>query len=545
MVQSYRKSVKMDDHYDTIIIGSGISGLTTAVLLAREGQKVLILERHYVAGGRTHTFKRAGYEWDVGVHYLSGDLQNPDMPVRQLIDFICDGKIEWADLGEVYDVMKIGKKTFQFVKGVDGFKDNLIESFPEEEEAIEKFVQLVLDVGEAGMKFHMSKAIVPSGPLPPDDFKTPEFFLEYAAKSTYEVLESLTSNKELIQVLSIQYGGYGTSPKKGSFGMHAFMANAYLNGASFPVGGASVIADTIIPFLNSFGGKVFVNADVKEICVEDNKAKGVIMQDGRFISSNNVVSSTGIEITIKNLLPSNIVDQYQLKDVLTNLEPSLSHGCLFIGLKGSPEELELPKYNMWVLQEGRDHDDCLNEFLEDINKPFPFVHISFPSAKDTNWSNQYPDKSTIDIITSLPYELFEPWKGEKWNERGEEYNALKESISQRLLEIMYEKLPQLKGKVEYYELSTPITTEHFVTGDKGGMCGTLHSPERFMNKFLQPKTPVDNFYLSGHDIMTCGVGAAMCAGYLTASAMTETNQMEKAIITAMTKKAQESAAVVS
>ncbi len=50
------------DHWDAIVIGSGIGGLTAAVLLGLHGNKrVLVLERHYEAGGFTHTFRRLGY----------------------------------------------------------------------------------------------------------------------------------------------------------------------------------------------------------------------------------------------------------------------------------------------------------------------------------------------------------------------------------------------------------------------------------------------------------------------------------------------------
>jgi len=64
------KQVELQDRWDAIVIGSGLGGLTTASLLARDGKRVLVLEQHYVLGGFTHTFKRKGYEWDVGVHYI-------------------------------------------------------------------------------------------------------------------------------------------------------------------------------------------------------------------------------------------------------------------------------------------------------------------------------------------------------------------------------------------------------------------------------------------------------------------------------------------
>lgn len=66
--------------FDAIVIGSGIGGMGAAALLAKaEGWRLLVLERHYTAGGFTHTFHRPGFEWDVGVHYI-GQVHKPESP---------------------------------------------------------------------------------------------------------------------------------------------------------------------------------------------------------------------------------------------------------------------------------------------------------------------------------------------------------------------------------------------------------------------------------------------------------------------------------
>lgn len=60
--------------FDTIIIGSGVGGLSTAICLARAGQKVLVLEQHYVPGGWSHSFTLKGQRFSPGVHYV-GQLE--------------------------------------------------------------------------------------------------------------------------------------------------------------------------------------------------------------------------------------------------------------------------------------------------------------------------------------------------------------------------------------------------------------------------------------------------------------------------------------
>jgi all-trans-retinol 13,14-reductase len=169
----------------------------------------------------------------------------------------------------------------------------------------------------------------------------------------------------------------------------------------------------------------------------------------------------------------------------------------------------------------------VERYLSDMNQPFPVIYISFPAAKDPDWPNRYPDRSTIDIITLMPYEIVEPWEKERWKKRGEDYDALKENMAQRLLAELFRLEPQVKNHVDYYELSTPLTTKHFVNYEKGEIYGLDHSPDRFKHKFLRPHTPIKNLYLTGQDIMTAGVGSALFSGLVTVSAMLKRNVLGK------------------
>ena len=89
---------------DVIVIGSGLGGLSSAAVLSKAGYKVVVLEQHDVIGGATHTFEDGGYEFDVGIHYLGGEMDSFFSPVRRLFAAISDGQLEWSKCDRDYDV---------------------------------------------------------------------------------------------------------------------------------------------------------------------------------------------------------------------------------------------------------------------------------------------------------------------------------------------------------------------------------------------------------------------------------------------------------
>ena len=155
--------------WDAIVIGSGIGGLATATMLAKHAKKrVLVLERHYTPGGFTHVFKRPGYEWDVGVHYI-GQCE-PGSQVRTLFDEVTDGEVEWAPMPDCYDRIVIGDDSYELVAGKRRLVDSLVERFPSGREAIEKTLELVRDSQRRAAPFYAERALPPSlarviGPL--------------------------------------------------------------------------------------------------------------------------------------------------------------------------------------------------------------------------------------------------------------------------------------------------------------------------------------------------------------------------------------------
>lgn len=507
---------RAEAEYDVIVIGSGIGGLACAALLSKLGRKVCVLEQHYTAGGFTHSYEREGYEWDVGVHYI-GEVHKPHAPLRRMFDVISDGKLEWAHMDPVYDRIIIGDKHYDFVEGRENFEADLKRWFPGEEEAIEQYFALIKRVA-GSMKDYFAGQAMPRAVASVYNSVRKLRVPRECFMTTREVLEGLTQNQELIGVLTGQWGDYGLPPKEASFLMHAALVKHYFAGGNYPVGGSWRIADTIIPVIRAGGGEVFTYARVKQLLMEDGRAVGVEMVDGSTVRAKSIVSSAGVRLTFEQLLPQAERERHGYPAKLKNVKPSSGHICLYAGFKGDAQELKLPRTNLWVYPNA-DHEGNVEKYLADPFKALPMMYVSFPSAKDPEWSKNYPGKSTVEVITLGKYEWFEKWAKETWNKRGEEYEALKKQFTDRMLEGLYQQMPQLRGKLDYCELSTPLSTEFFGMYDRGEIYGLDHDLRRFEQKWLHPITPVKGLYLTGQDVVTAGVGGALMGGVMTTAAM--------------------------
>jgi all-trans-retinol 13,14-reductase len=517
------KQAQLRDNWDAIVIGSGIGGLTAAALLSVHGRKrVLVLERHYVAGGFTHAFHRPGYEWDVGLHYI-GQVQDTRSPVRKAFDHITNSAVQWTAMPDVYDRAIIDGRRFDLVAGVDRLREGLKLDFPSEGRAIDKYISAVRAVNRFAGLYYAEKVMpAPAAALAGSLLRAP--YLHWAKRTTLEVLQSITSNRELIGVLTAQWGDYGLPPSQSSFAIHATIAEHYFAGASYPTGGASTIATAIIPQIERGGGSVITSAEVAEILVNGGAATGVRMADGREFRASIVISDAGAANTFNRLLPANTPAVEPLRTNLRALPASTAHLSLYVGLNATSEELGLNGTNLWIYP-GYDHDENVSRFAANPDSAFPVVYISFPSAKDPDFNRRHPGKSTIEAITMLPYGAFAQWSDKRWKKRGPDYDELKRQFAHRLLDELECQVPSVKGHVDHAELSTPITTRHFMNYEKGEIYGIAATPARYALRALGARTPLRNLYLTGQDVASLGVVGAMYGGAISASAALGKNLM--------------------
>ncbi len=515
---------EFSDSYDAIIIGSGMSGLCCGALLSKMGKRCLLLEKHFKPGGFTHTFKRNEYEWDVGIHYI-GDVHNKTSASRQLFDLITEDRLDWNKMDDNYDTIVFPDKQYSFTAPKEQFIANLVDAFPKEDLAIYRYISLLDDVSKKSISYYKNKVLPPflSALLSP--FQTRSFY-GLSDQTTYDVISNLTHNKKLLGVLTGQWGDYGLPPKQSSFVMQAGVAKHYMDGGNYPIGGSGKIAESVLPIIRNAGGNICVNSGVDEILIMKNKTVGVKLESGEKIKSPLVISSAGVMNTFGKMIRSH--SHSDITKNLSKVTKTHGHFCLYMGMKESPENLCLSTSNYWIYPT-YNHDKNVKEYLQDPSKPFPVLYLSFPSAKDPEKLESFPNRTTMEAITLAPFSSVEKWKHKPWKNRGEDYEIMKEEICQRMFDQIFQTLPQLRGKIDYYELSTPLSTKSMMHYENGELYGLEHTPSRFRQRWLRPHTPIKGLFLTGQDITTVGVTGALFSGLLTCSSILNKNLYKELI----------------
>ncbi|KAL8173801.1 UNVERIFIED_CONTAM: hypothetical protein K2H54_026202 [Gekko kuhli] len=348
---------KVPNCLDAIVIGSGYGGLAAAVVLSKAGQRVLVLEQHGKAGGCCHTFNKKGFEFDVGIHYV-GQMMEGSFS-RMIVDQLTDGQLQWAKMDSPCDVVILGDpdngKKYYMYSGLKEHIDGLKKQFPDETAAIDRFVSLVKRIARGSSHMTLLKIL----PMPLVRFLNSTGllvlispFCRMVSKSLSEVISGLTANVDLKAVFSYIFPTYGVIPTRSSFPLHALIYDHYLKGGWYPQGGASEIAFHSIPIIERAGGAVLTKAPVQSILVNSQgEACGVSVKKGQDvinIFAPVVISDAGIFNTYKRLLPEKLQALPGVQSQLSMVRHGIGGFTVFIGLKGSKEELGLEAKNYYV-----------------------------------------------------------------------------------------------------------------------------------------------------------------------------------------------------
>ena len=503
--------------YDVIVIGSGIGGLTTAGLLARAaGKRVLVLERHTEPGGLTHTFRRDGASWDVGVHYI-GQL-GPGSQGRAYFDYLSGGELEWNRMPDAYDRCVYPGVDLRVSSDPVRYERDLVAAFPQEARAIHRYFQDIRR-GTRWVTLGFIQGMVP-GPAASLLSAAQRLGGRRATQTTKAYLDAHFRSPRLKAVLASQWGDYGLPPSRSAFAVHALIVSHYLEGGWFPRGGSARIARTFEKGIEQAGGAVRVAQEVTEILTENGAAVGVRVMDHRGAQVRErvyrapvIVSAVGASNTFNRLLPTfgEIGRRTEpARRTLEHLGTGTSAVTVFLRLREDPRSIGIDGGNIWVNRD-LDHERA-QRFSDSLLEGHPHdVFVSFPSLK----SGENPH--TAELISFCEAKAFHQWAEHPQGKRGPAYSALKERIAQGMLELAESAAPGLTKLVDYVETSTPLTYEHYTAHPAGAFYGPPATPLRFRSRPLGPRTAVAGLFLSGQDVGSTGIMGAMMGGVAAAS----------------------------
>lgn len=515
---SYRRGYNSEKRYDAVVVGSGMGGMSAAVLLAKSGMSVLLLEQNAVVGGMTQSYSRNGYRWTVGLHYI-GDVASPYTMTRKLFDYVTDRQIKWAEMPSIFNRMVIAGREYAIPAGEVDYAEVLKNHFPKQADAIDQYLALVRLASKSSAPYFAQKAMPQAIAKKMQDAACGPFFA-YADRLTIDVMRELFDDEELIAVLCANWGDYSLEPAKSAFAMHCMLAKHYMNGGSYPVGGGAAFADAMVPIIEQAGGTVLHSAEVEQICVDNGLVTGVRLADGTDVKCDTVVSNAGVQNSFGRLLDPKVAEDAGLTEKISLVNDTYAIVGLNIGLNMSAAELGFTPANIWD-HPGPDLQANLEAHRADFSAPFPWTFITFPSTKDPCWKQEFSGKATVEMYAHTDYRHFERWADTRWMKRGDNYLERKAQIQHRLLERLFHFAPQARDAVDVVEVSTPLTYETFAKRQKGGFMGLEGSPARFRQDWLRAQTPIKGLWLTGQDVSTDGVIGALMGGVICASAMLE------------------------
>jgi all-trans-retinol 13,14-reductase len=499
------------EEFDTVIIGSGAGGLATALCLARAGQKVLVLEQHSVPGGWCHSFTLGGQRFSPGVHYIG--LLDEGQSTSELYKGlgVANDLVFFRMNKNAYDHCMINDQKFDFPAGIENLQTSLIKQFPKEEKNIKEYLTLVLRVNKELQLIPKLKGFWQNITVP---FRT-KHFGKFALFSLKRVVDWHIKDPVLKAILNAQCGDHGLPPNKASFPVHCSVMNHYFDGGFYPMGGGSGIVKAMTNKIKSYGGTVRTQQSVAKILVENKKAFGVELADGKQILAKNIVSNADPSITYLKLIGKENISK-KLSKKLENTKYSVTSLILFLTLDMDVTAAGIDSGNIWKFK-----DEKIDQHFETLTKgdilegdEFPAFFFSCTTLKDpVSFNGRYHN---FEVVTYVDYDSFKEFD-ELEDYHCPKYEGFKKRIIEKFMNSIEKIIPNAKQNLVQAELGTPKTNQFYVNSTRGNVYGTEKTLRQIGPFAYKSKTEIENLFLCGASTLSHGVTGATYSGLETAA----------------------------
>jgi all-trans-retinol 13,14-reductase len=453
-----------------LVLGSGIGGLSTAILLAGAGLRVTVVEKNAAPGGLTRGYFRRGIECEVGIHYL-GALGEGQV-LRRLFELlgVADAiPVERMGRDGIVDRYVFDDFVFDMPEGLDAYEANLRETFPAEGAAIAGFMARLRPAARRLNRMDLL-------------FSRPD---EGLASAEFEplgaFLEALGCSPGLRAVLSVPSCWIGVPPAECPVFYHTMALSSYLLSSWRLTDGGTAMANAFADRFRAPGGEWILGDGVAAIEVKDRSVRSVRLESGRILEADRVVAAFH-PAEVLALMAEDAAPPLYRKRIrrLRN-----THGILCV--QASVDAAAHPEIPHNLLRVHRDEIGNVSD-------------LQFHQLRRT----RRPDRNLLSILTAGDEAFWSSWSRTRTGARGPEYREAKERRAETLLRESEALLGPLRG-AELLDVYTPLTIRDWVNSPGGSAYGILRSCEQIFSAALLNRTPVRGLFLAGQSVLAPGV----------------------------------------
>ncbi len=457
------------DDTEVIIIGAGLGGLTSAILLGQMGIKATVIERSPVPGGLLRSYARQGIDCAVGLHYF-GPAGEGEL-LRQMFDILgVTDALQLHRLGTrgVLERYVFDDTAFDLPSTLPAFKEALLGLCPTENKAIDTVIEALQTMSQ-GLRLDEGGSLQSS-----------PFSFAGLDQSMEEFLAAAGCSKKLHDILTVHGFWTGLPMDKCPASLLLYTLGALLLSAWELGCTGRQMADAYAERALASGVDLLLGDPVESIFVKDGRACGVRLKSGRSLTGKKILAGIHPKLVLP-MLPDGVLPATYAEGLLKLAETG---SAVCVHLLVDKKQQEARGYNMFRIHK-----------IDGVNIDGTFLQVRQSERAGYN---------LLTIIRGSEYAGWEQWHDTRTGNRGSEYQKAKMDAAFSMIEIAAKVLGPL-GDYTILDISTPLTMRDWAASPEGSIYGLMRSVTNDLQFAVLTRMPVRSLYLVGQNAIAPGL----------------------------------------